>query len=89
MLFRSLNADGSFSYTPNAGFSGSDSFTYRVSDGSLESDEATVSVAVIGMSSCVPIATSGDGLLVCLGSHGPDQIQVALTQNGRVIGSPS
>jgi VCBS repeat-containing protein len=40
-----LNADGSFSYTPNAGFSGSDSFVYKANDGSLES-EATVTIAV-------------------------------------------
>ena len=29
-----LNANGSFSYTPAADFTGSDSFTYRASDGS-------------------------------------------------------
>lgn len=28
-----LNADGSFTYTPNAGFQGKDSFTYNASDG--------------------------------------------------------
>jgi len=28
-----LNSDGSFTYTPTAGYSGSDSFTYQVSDG--------------------------------------------------------
>ena len=41
-----LNADGSFTYTPNAGFSGSDSFTYRASDGTLNSNTATVSITV-------------------------------------------
>ncbi|NJN29417.1 MAG: cadherin-like domain-containing protein [Synechococcales cyanobacterium RM1_1_8] len=41
-----LNADGSFSYTPNAGFSGNDSFTYSVNDGNGGSDTATVTVAV-------------------------------------------
>ena len=30
-----LNANGSFSYTPAADFAGSDSFTYRASDGTL------------------------------------------------------
>jgi Zn-dependent metalloprotease len=41
------NADtASVTYTPNAGFSGSDSFTYTVSDGSLDSAPATVSVTV-------------------------------------------
>ena len=28
-----LNADGSFTYTPAAGYNGTDSFTYRASDG--------------------------------------------------------
>jgi VCBS repeat-containing protein len=40
-----LNADGSFVYTPAAGFSGTDSFTYRAGDGSL-SDLATVTLQV-------------------------------------------
>lgn len=41
-----MNADGSFSYTPEADFNGSDSFTYRVNDGSLDSNLAMVTVAV-------------------------------------------
>jgi VCBS repeat-containing protein len=41
-----MNADGSFSYTPNANFRGSDAFTYTVSDGSGTSNEATVSITV-------------------------------------------
>jgi hypothetical protein len=41
-----LNADGSFSYTPAANFNGSDSFTYRASDGQLESGVATVTITV-------------------------------------------
>jgi VCBS repeat-containing protein len=40
-----LNADGSFSYTPNADFNGTDTFTYSVSDGTLSS-EATVTITV-------------------------------------------
>ncbi|MGE0607077.1 MAG: DUF4347 domain-containing protein, partial [Pirellulales bacterium] len=32
-----LNADGSFSYTPNANFNGTDSFTYRANDGTATS----------------------------------------------------
>jgi Bacterial Ig domain len=38
--------DGSFRYTPNAGFTGSDTFTYQVTDGSLYSNFATVTVTV-------------------------------------------
>jgi VCBS repeat-containing protein len=41
----SLNADGSFTYTPNSRFTGTDSFTYKVSDGT-GSDTATVTIKV-------------------------------------------
>ena len=41
-----LNADGSFSYTPDAGYSGADSFIYQASDGGLVSNTATVSLTV-------------------------------------------
>jgi hypothetical protein len=41
-----LNADGSFTYTPNAGFFGQDTFTYRATDGAL-SNVATVSITVL------------------------------------------
>ena len=41
-----LNADGSFSYTPAPNYNGSDSFTYKANDGSLNSNIATVSLTV-------------------------------------------
>ena len=41
-----LNADGSFTYTPDTGFSGTDSFTYIVTDNQGATDEGTVSVTV-------------------------------------------
>ncbi len=41
-----LNLDGSFDYTPDPDFSGTDSFTYMASDGSLDSDLATVVLTV-------------------------------------------
>ena len=41
-----FGADGSFSYTPNANFAGLDVFTYRVSDGTSQSDIASVSLTV-------------------------------------------
>src|SRR5258708_4872203 len=42
----SLNPDGSFTYTPNAGFHGADSFTYVANDGFSDSNTATVTLAV-------------------------------------------
>jgi VCBS repeat-containing protein len=41
-----LNADGSFSYYVDANYNGADSFTYKVSDGELDSGTATVAINV-------------------------------------------
>ncbi|MDX9843479.1 MAG: Ig-like domain-containing protein [Aquabacterium sp.] len=41
-----LNADGTVTFTPNADFTGAADFTYTVSDGSLTSEPATVTVNV-------------------------------------------
>jgi len=41
-----LNADGSFTYTPNSDFQGADSFTYKANDGLLYSNIATVTITV-------------------------------------------
>lgn len=40
------NANGSFTYTPNAGYAGTDSFTYRVTDGSATSAPVTVNLTI-------------------------------------------
>jgi VCBS repeat-containing protein len=50
-----LNADGSFTYTPNAAFSGTDTFTYMANDGTTNSNIATVTINV-GINT-PPIAT--------------------------------
>ena len=42
----SFNADGSFTYTPQANFAGTDAFTYRLRDGIGVSNTATVSITV-------------------------------------------
>jgi len=41
-----LNADGSFVYTPNDYFNGTDSFTYKAKDAVLESELAVVTITV-------------------------------------------
>ena len=41
-----LNSNGSFSYSPESGYYGSDSFTYKASDGADSSETATVTIVV-------------------------------------------
>lgn len=41
-----FNADGTFNYTPNPNFSGTDIFTYKATDGTLASNVATVRITV-------------------------------------------
>ncbi len=43
-----LSPDGSFEYLPNIDFTGSDSFTYRLTTSEGKSDDATVSIRVNG-----------------------------------------
>jgi hypothetical protein len=42
-----FQSDGSFTYTPDAGFTGVDSFTYKAHDGQAEGDTATVTITVV------------------------------------------
>ena len=50
-------ATGAFTYTPQAGFSGADTFTFRANDGTADSNVATITVTVGGNSA--PVATNG------------------------------
>jgi hypothetical protein len=52
-----LNADGSFAYTPNPGFSGTDSFSYHAHDGAASSNVVTVSIDVADLGVAEPIPT--------------------------------
>jgi large repetitive protein len=52
-----LNANGSFSYTPKANFNGSDSFTYKANDGALDSNIATVTITVTAVNDA-PVAVN-------------------------------
>lgn len=42
-----LRPDGSFAYTPDPDFAGEDSFTYKATDGTDESEAATVTINVV------------------------------------------
>lgn len=91
-----LNADGSFVYTPNSHFVGTDTFTYTASDGVATSAPATVSIAVFNHA---PLALGGSFSGVGYSGyslHGTDPDYDPLTlafasspSHGHVSGSPS
>ena len=54
-----LNADGSFTYTPNANSFGTDSFTYHANDGTVDSNVATVTITVNAVND-TPVAVNDD-----------------------------
>jgi hypothetical protein len=53
-----LNSNGSFSYTPAAGYNGPDSFTYRANDGQKNRNIATVSIKVFSASELLSTLTA-------------------------------
>ncbi len=68
LVFRS---DGSFTYTPNNGYAGIDSFTYRANDGTANSNTATVT---IGVGIAPPAVTAK--------TPAPSSTRIALEQRG-------
>src|SRR5262249_26107660 len=51
--------NGQFTYTPNTGFSGTDTFTFIVNDGTQDSTPATVTITVgSGQGNTAPVADS-------------------------------
>ena len=53
-----FSADGGFFYLPNIGFTGNDSFTYQVNDGTSQSNVATVSITVSATPNAPPAAAN-------------------------------
>jgi len=57
-----LNANGSFAYTPAGNFNDSDSFTYRASDGTLTSNPATVTIRVTAVNDTPTVRVAAGGM---------------------------
>lgn len=55
-----LNPDGSFTYTPNANFNGTDSFTYFANDGTVDSDTAATVMITVNPVNDAPVANNDD-----------------------------
>ena len=56
-----VNANGSFSYTPAANYAGGDSFSYRASDGTLTSNVATVTLTVTAVNDAPTVTVAAGG----------------------------
>lgn len=51
-----LNPDGSFVYSPDPDYCGEDSFTYRINDGTINSNTARVQLLISGVNDHAPVA---------------------------------
>jgi VCBS repeat-containing protein len=71
-----VNADGSFTYTPDTNYHGTDSFTYTANDGALDSASGTASITIfpvndaptalgdsVGTTTTTPINVTAPGIL--------------------------
>ncbi|HUZ93271.1 MAG TPA: Ig-like domain-containing protein [Candidatus Paceibacterota bacterium] len=58
-LFGINTSTGAFTYTPNAGFTGSDSFMFMANNGVLHSNEAIESITVNHATTTAPVAMNG------------------------------
>jgi VCBS repeat-containing protein len=63
-----LGANGGYTYTPAKDVNGSDSFTFRASDGALSSNTATVTITVSAVNDAPVVATPLTDRSVTLGS---------------------
>jgi VCBS repeat-containing protein len=95
-----LNANGSFNYSPNSNFQGWDVFTYAATNGTESSDDVTVTIAVgaptavndsylVTSNSAIQIFGAG----VLANDSDPDgntlsAIQLSLPQHGTVVLNP-
>ncbi|PZX09930.1 VCBS repeat-containing protein, partial [Breznakibacter xylanolyticus] len=90
----SMSANGEFTYTPNAGFSGSDSFIYKACDGNGGCDEATVNINVTLVNQApvvTPMVVETDEDTPASGSLLPmvsDRERDALTFNTTLVTAP-
>src|SRR6185436_3707401 len=94
-----VNSDGSYSYTPNPNFNGTDSFTFTANDGSVDSNTATISLTVNPVNDA-PVAQDGSasgnedtpisGTLVATDGDSPTPTYglVAQAAHGGVVLSP-
>ena len=81
-------ADDEVTYTPDPGEYGTDSFTYRASDGTADSDPATVSITITRPPSCDDVSRTtavGEPVSVPLVCADEDEDELTLS----IVDGPS
>jgi VCBS repeat-containing protein len=90
-----INSDGTFGYTPEQNWSGVDSFSYKISDGRVDSNLATVTVTVTPVNDApvaadVSFATLEEqGLVIDLRNFVTDVDNDVSTFTGQIITGPA
>ncbi|TKW79513.1 MAG: tandem-95 repeat protein, partial [Bradyrhizobium icense] len=85
------NNNGTFTYTPNAGYNGSDSFTYIIKDGDGDTSTATVTLQSIQTNTLPTAGTQSitvdeDGLTNGITASQPGDVAgAAITQTGTLV----
>jgi VCBS repeat-containing protein len=77
-----LNANGSFTYSPAANYNGSDTFTYRASDGTLTSNLATVTITVTAVNDAPAVTVAAGGTCGTNDHSGTVNLAVADVESG-------
>lgn len=81
--------NGRFSYTPENGFQGTDSFTYMVNDGTANSNVATVTINVTPLRKVFRSAALYDGWVKEAGENSDTGTRINSTQKGLPVGDNS
>jgi VCBS repeat-containing protein len=82
-----LAANGSFTYTPAAGYSGPDSFAYQANDGAANSNVATVNITVTAPAATGPTTLSIGDISFNEGDSGPTAATFTVTRSGSTAGA--
>ena len=83
-----VNADGTYTYTPTAGYIGGDSFTFTVTDPDGNTDTATVTVDVLSSGSEFDLVSGGSGEIkanTTTSGNQKDSAVAALDDGGYVV----
>jgi VCBS repeat-containing protein len=71
-----LNADGTFTYTPASNFNGSDSFSVTVSDGNGGSTTSTVTIGVAPLNDAPTSSNVSLNTIAAIAATGVDRISI-------------